>query len=628
MPRGVRSFRKGFILLLILQTLLLFFILEMIMKPMDQAAKFGAVTIFLVIAVFEGFIFLREELNLMMKEVPLLARIRTRQFLGRSRSVVLVIVVMMLIVSPLLIMTQMTTPSEHKETINPPVYGEMSFWVLGIPTFRQEVAIELESDQKFDLYVIPYEEDEIIEIPSGIENVFEGFPSNDPMNVVNMVVRNTTETWRFGLTSEGAVDMCVVDETTYLHFVNELGLGALWNDPDFRDNCTVYWDDTGDVTGFVSLAQGSYRVLLFGDEIVAHTEVVVYRWAGEDPVVFGTGSNIELDKGLYPGRYTIIIVSLEDEPAEVSLRSTVFYLRPIGVLIFLISSISLVGYAALYIYARSISEGLVEQSPYIPDMARGLSTEKAVQARLEKIDKKQFMQYLNEEADKLKESGNELFRQDRYDEALVLFERALTIDPDNPHFWNNKAIALRALNRYEEAVIAYERAMILDRDEPKFRAGRDACLAEVRALESPAQDELDVEVRAPKERRKRVKAKMGVPAVAPKPRPTKAPPRPKKVIPTDAKPTAADSVPEETMRIFDRKAADRKLLAGNYLDAIGLYEVLLKSDEDNVRLWTSLGFAYRQLNDHDKAEKCYREALTKDPNDVKATKGLAKIGRA
>jgi len=641
MPRGVRTFRKGFILLLLLQTLLLLLILEFLMRPMDHAAKFGAVTIFLVIAVFEGFIFMREELNLMLKEMPLLARIRTRHFLSRSRSVVLVIVVTMFVVSPMLIMTQMTTPLEHEETITPPVYGEMSFWVLGIPSFRQEVAIELESDRKFDLYVIPYAEVEVIEIPSGIENVFEGFPSNDPVNVVNMVVANVTETWRFGLTSEGSVDLCIVDETTYLHFVTRVGLGGLWNNPDFRDNCTNYWSDTGDVTGFVTLGQGSYRVLLFGDDMVAHTEVVIYRWAGASPVAFGTGTDFDLDKGLYPGRYTIIIISLVDEPSQVHIRSTVFYLRPIGVLIFLISSISLVGYASLYIYARSVSEGLVEQSPYIPDMARGISTEKAVKAKLRKIDKQEFIKYLAEEAAKLKDSGNRLFKQDRYAEALILFERALTIDPDNASFWNNKAIALRALNRYDEATIAYDKAMSLDPTNEKLRAGRDSCLAEISPPDPSEEDILSVEVREPKE--KRVKPRTGVPAEPPGPPIEVA----EKTTGKRAKPvweakvvvepvseasvdvvTPPSAAPDEPTTMDGGKAADRKLLAGNYLDAIGMYEKLIGSGRGDVRSWNNLAFAYRQLNDHDNAERCYRETLAIDPEDIKAKKGLAKIGRA
>jgi tetratricopeptide (TPR) repeat protein len=671
MPRGVRSFRKGFILLLVLETVLLLLVLEFMMRPMDQAAKFGAVAIFLVIAVFEGFLFLREELNLMLKEFPLLARIRTRQFIFRSRTVIPIILLFMLVIAPILITMHVSTPSEYKKTITPAVPGEESFYVMGLPSFKQEVTVDLESNDEFDLYVIPYDEEENIIIPSGIPATFEGFASEAPEEVASIEVGNITETWRFNLEGERRVDLCIVDDATYTFFVNRAGSLGLSSDPNFWENCTFVWPHMKDLTTSITLAQGGYRVLLFGSSTDAHTEIVIYRWAGPDPLAFGSGSDIHIDADLHSGRYSIVIFGLGADSSQVQIQSTVFYLKPLGTLLFLISAISLVGYVFLYIYARSVSEGFVEHTTYMPDIGKRGDTEKVVRDHLQKIDKKEFMRYLAEEARKLKETGNDLFKQDHFEDALAMFERALAIDPDNASIWNNKAIALRSLNRFEEAINSYDKALSLDPKNDKFRAGRDSCLAEVSPPDPSEEDILSVEIEVAEEVGEKAEEEeeavvvdstiLGVPAEPPshrvkgerpapkvlkrKVRPKKLPKvkvaEPVEISPPFRKPKReaeappkeepapiVAQVPDEMPMHTGRKIADTKLLAGNYIEAIRQYEKLLESDRSDPAIWNNLGFAYRQLNDHDNSERCYLEALALNPGDRKATNGLKKIGRA
>ena len=58
------------------------------------------------------------------------------------------------------------------------------------------------------------------------------------------------------------------------------------------------------------------------------------------------------------------------------------------------------------------------------------------------------------------ESGN-------FEDALIFFEQALLLKPDDPDLWNNKGIALRSLGRYNEASYCYNKSLELD---PRDRA--------------------------------------------------------------------------------------------------------------------------------------------------------------
>jgi tetratricopeptide (TPR) repeat protein len=50
---------------------------------------------------------------------------------------------------------------------------------------------------------------------------------------------------------------------------------------------------------------------------------------------------------------------------------------------------------------------------------------------------------------------------DKNDEALQCYEKVLKLDPKNDTYWNNKGYVLRKLGRYDEAVISYEKAQKL-----------------------------------------------------------------------------------------------------------------------------------------------------------------------
>ncbi|KAG8059393.1 hypothetical protein GUJ93_ZPchr0002g23329, partial [Zizania palustris] len=64
--------------------------------------------------------------------------------------------------------------------------------------------------------------------------------------------------------------------------------------------------------------------------------------------------------------------------------------------------------------------------------------------------------------EKLKEMGNEEYREGHYAEAVALYDQAIMVDPRRPAYWSNKAAALAALGRLIEAVGDCREAVRID----------------------------------------------------------------------------------------------------------------------------------------------------------------------
>ncbi|KAF7085782.1 hypothetical protein CFC21_089173 [Triticum aestivum] len=64
--------------------------------------------------------------------------------------------------------------------------------------------------------------------------------------------------------------------------------------------------------------------------------------------------------------------------------------------------------------------------------------------------------------EKLKEMGNEEYREGHYAEAVALYDQAIMMDPTRPAYWSNKAAALAALGRLIEAVADCKEAVRID----------------------------------------------------------------------------------------------------------------------------------------------------------------------
>lgn len=64
--------------------------------------------------------------------------------------------------------------------------------------------------------------------------------------------------------------------------------------------------------------------------------------------------------------------------------------------------------------------------------------------------------------EEVKKAGNELYRRGNFVEALLLYDRAVSISPDNAAYRSNRAAALTALGRLGEAVRECEEAVRLE----------------------------------------------------------------------------------------------------------------------------------------------------------------------
>ena len=65
------------------------------------------------------------------------------------------------------------------------------------------------------------------------------------------------------------------------------------------------------------------------------------------------------------------------------------------------------------------------------------------------------------------EEANSLCSLGKYDEAIKCLNRAIELDPTNPHFWNNKSVIFCIQGSYEEAMQCLDKVIFID---PHFSA--------------------------------------------------------------------------------------------------------------------------------------------------------------
>ncbi len=58
--------------------------------------------------------------------------------------------------------------------------------------------------------------------------------------------------------------------------------------------------------------------------------------------------------------------------------------------------------------------------------------------------------------------GNNLMTQEKNDDAIVAYDKAIELDPTHTSAWNNKGIALFRLKKYEDAISCYDKTIELN----------------------------------------------------------------------------------------------------------------------------------------------------------------------
>ena len=64
--------------------------------------------------------------------------------------------------------------------------------------------------------------------------------------------------------------------------------------------------------------------------------------------------------------------------------------------------------------------------------------------------------------DELSKIGKKQLEDGQYEDALSSFERAISLNKNDPDLWNLMGIVLRSLGRYDEAVECFNKSLEID----------------------------------------------------------------------------------------------------------------------------------------------------------------------
>lgn len=75
--------------------------------------------------------------------------------------------------------------------------------------------------------------------------------------------------------------------------------------------------------------------------------------------------------------------------------------------------------------------------------------------------------------------GDACFFENRYEDAIIAYDRALQIQPDLADTWNNRGVVLTRMQRYPEAIASYEQATTIRPNYPDAWNNRGVVLLEL-----------------------------------------------------------------------------------------------------------------------------------------------------
>jgi tetratricopeptide (TPR) repeat protein len=143
----------------------------------------------------------------------------------------------------------------------------------------------------------------------------------------------------------------------------------------------------------------------------------------------------------------------------------------------------------LFIAAQSEKDKIFQEIAKItPSVIQSEFVAPEIQKRIHELTQRlEFLKSANPQlylsAEDYTTQGHALWCEERYEEALDSYEKALQINPDLAHAWSGKGKALDRLNRYEEALNFYDQAIQRDPNNYRTWFGRGYTLRNLKRYE-------------------------------------------------------------------------------------------------------------------------------------------------
>lgn len=121
--------------------------------------------------------------------------------------------------------------------------------------------------------------------------------------------------------------------------------------------------------------------------------------------------------------------------------------------------------------------GEIQQHSHLEDAETDLLLPDAKIQEFAPVDRGNYKQLLN--AGDYAKQGDACFFENRYEDAIAAYDRALQIQPDLADTWNNRGVVLTRMQRYPEAIASYEQATTIRPNYPDAWNNRGVVLLEL-----------------------------------------------------------------------------------------------------------------------------------------------------
>jgi stress-induced-phosphoprotein 1 len=246
-------------------------------------------------------------------------------------------------------------------------------------------------------------------------------------------------------------------------------------------------------------------------------------------------------------------------------------------------------------------------------------------------------------AKKKKEEGNELYKAQKFDEALAAYDEAIVLDPTNMTFLSNKAAVYFSLKKYDECIDACmaavdvgkahrapfeDRAKALTRAAKAYQKKGDLSKA-IEFCEQAQLESFDKTTQRLLKTMELEKRKFDAAAYLSDEKAEEAKQRGNDFF-RDKDWVSAVREYEEAVKRAPKNAAIRNNLAAalcKIMDFSGAkrnIETALDLDPQYVKAWARKGDIEMYMKEYHKAQESYKKGLTLDPDSTSCKEGLKK----